>query len=182
MIEQILQLTESDMKKTINAWKEYATTIRTGRANVSILDKVMVNFYGTPTPISQTSQINTPEPQLITIKPYDRSQISEIVGGINKAGLGLNPIADAEIIRINIPPLTQEIRKELAKKVNKELEVFKIRIRNERRNAIDSAKKNKDISEDLVKDVEKQIQTLTDKYTKELDDLAKAKEKELMTI
>lgn len=182
MLNQILQKSEDNMNKTIHVWKEFMTTIRTGRANASILDKVMVNFYGTPTPLNQTSQINTPEPQLIVIKPYDRSQISEIVGGINKADLGLNPIADAEIVRINIPSLTEEIRKELVKKMHKELEVFKVRIRNERRHAIDEAKKNKEISEDLVKGLEKDIQTLTDKYIKDLDDLAKSKEKDLMSI
>ncbi|AUF83684.1 ribosome recycling factor [Mesoplasma syrphidae] len=181
-MDEILLIAEDSMQNTILAWKDYMTKIRTGRASVAMIDKVMVNFYGTPTPIIQTSQISVPEPQQLLIKPYDRSQIPEVLNGINKADLGVNPIADAEVIRINIPALTEEIRRDLVKKMTKELETFKVRIRNARRDGIDAAKKNKEISEDLVKGMEKDIQVLTDKYIKQLDDLAKTKEKELMTI
>ncbi|WP_026389680.1 ribosome recycling factor [[Acholeplasma] multilocale] len=182
MMDEILLNAEMEMQNTISAWKDYMTKIRTGRANASMLDRVMVNFYGTPTPLNQTSQIQVPEPQQILVKPYDRSQIQEVLSGINKADLGVNPIADAEVIRINIPALTEDLRKDLVKKMSKELETFKVRIRNSRRDAIDAAKKSKDISEDLVKGMEKDIQALTDKFVKELEDLTKGKEKELMTI
>jgi ribosome recycling factor len=108
--------------------------------------------------------------------------MGDIIAGINQANLGFNPIQDAELIRISVPQLTEETRKELVKKMMKELEAFKIRIRNERRDAIDSVKKNKEISEDLVKGIESEVQLLTDRYIKKLDELAKTKEKELMTI
>ncbi|WP_031543035.1 ribosome recycling factor [Mesoplasma photuris] len=182
MMDEILLTVEMEMQNTVSAWKDYMSKIRTGRANANMLDRVMVNYYDTMTPINQTSQISTPEPQQIVIKPYDRSIISEIVNAINKADLGLNPISDAELVRINIPALTEEIRKDLVKKMSKELETFKVRVRNSRRDGIDAAKKSKDISEDIIKGMEKEIQLLTDKFIKELDDLAKAKEKELMTI
>ena len=181
-LDQLLKTTESEMQKAIHSWMEHTDRIRTGRANPKILERVMVNYYGTPTPIFQTAQITIPEPHLILVKPYDRTQITEIVGGINKADLGVNPIADAEVIRIPLPPLTEEIRKNLVKKMWKELETFKVRIRNERREAIDKIKKNQELSEDQIKGWEKDIQNLTDKYTKILDEKTKLKEKEIMTI
>lgn len=182
MSNQIITSTEESMLKTIESWKEYVSRIRTGRANASMLNSVMVDSYGTPTPINQTAQISTPEPQQIVVKPYDRSQIGQIVAGINKADLGLNPISEADLIRINIPSLTEDLRKEYVKKMVKELEIFKVRIRNERRDANDKIKKDSSISEDQAKGFETQVQNLTDKYILELDKLSKEKEKELMTI
>lgn len=182
MINQIYDKAEQEMKDVVESFKSYMQKIRTGRANANMLSSVKVNFYGDLTPINQTSQISTPEPQLILVKPYDRSQINEILSGINKADLGVNPIADAEVIRINIPALTEDVRKDLVKKLTKELESFKVRIRNIRRDSIDSIKKNKEISEDLVKVSEKNIQNLTDLFIKNLTDLSNDKEAELLKI
>ncbi|PPE05286.1 ribosome recycling factor [Williamsoniiplasma lucivorax] len=181
-IKKVLNDAEQEMNKTVQAWVEHLAKVRTGRANANMLDGVMVNYYGTPTPINQTGQITTPEHHLIVVKPYDRNMVGEIVGAINKADLGLNPIADAEVVRLKIPALTEDIRKELVKKVSKELESYKVRIRNSRRDAIDVVKKDKESSEDLVKGTEKDIQVLTDKFIKELDELTKVKEKDLLTI
>jgi len=180
--QQIIDKTQKEMEKTVDSWAHHLSTIRTGRANANMLSAVMVNYYGTLTPINQTAQISAPDPQMIIVKPWDKSTMGDIIAGINQANLGFNPIQDAELIRISVPQLTEETRKELVKKMMKELEAFKIRIRNERRDAIDSVKKNKEISEDLVKGIESEVQLLTDRYIKKLDELAKTKEKELMTI
>ncbi|AGR40934.1 ribosome recycling factor [Spiroplasma taiwanense] len=182
MQKEILEMTELDMQETIEHFKDYLLKIRTGRANSNMLSSVMVDFYGTLTPINQTSQISSPEPQQLVIKPYDRSQIANVVAGINKAALGLNPIGEGDLIRINIPPLTEEIRKDLVKKMLKELEQFKIRVRNVRRDSNDKIKKDNSIPEDAKKDLENEIQKLTDKYISLLDQFSKEKEKELMKI
>lgn len=181
-LDLIIEQTEDEMKKTVTAWTAYMNKIRTGRANASMLERVMVNYYGTPTPLLQTAQVTIPEPNLIVIRPYDRHQVSEIVGGIHKADLGFNPMADAEVVRIVLPPLTEEIRRDVVKKMWKELETFKVRIRNERREAMDQIKKIAEISEDLVKSSEKDIQDLTNKYVKILDDAAKNKEQEILKL
>lgn len=181
-MKEIKNKTEQLMSETVNAWKSHIKTIRTGRANVSMLDRVMVDYYGTMTPISQTAQISTPEPQLILIKPWDKTILQAISTAIMKADLKLNPNPEAEVIRINVPPLTEELRKDIVKSMHKELETYKIRIRNARRDAIDSAKKNKDISEDLVRDFEKDIQISTDKFIKELEDISKEKQKDILSI
>ncbi|AHI53635.1 ribosome recycling factor [Spiroplasma sabaudiense Ar-1343] len=182
MNQIILENTKEAMTKIVDAYNEYIKKIRTGRANASMLSSVMVDSYGTPTPINQTAQISAPEPQQLVIKPFDRSQISNIVAGINKANLGLNPLSEADLIRINIPALTEEIRKDLVKKLKSELEAFKIRVRNERRDAMDKAKKSKEISEDLVKDLETKIQKLTDETITKLDNATKIKEEDIMKI
>ncbi|AAT75913.1 MULTISPECIES: ribosome recycling factor [Mesoplasma] len=181
-MDEILLIAEQQMEDTVVAWQEHIKTIRTGRASATMLDKVMVNYYGTPTPVNQTAQISTPEPQLLVIKPWDKTLIQEVVAAINKSDLNLNPVSDAEVVRINIPALTEEIRKDLVKKMNKELENFKVRIRNIRRDSIDTAKKDKSISEDVVKGIETDIQKLTDSSIKQLDEISKVKEKELMAI
>ncbi|UWD35256.1 ribosome recycling factor [Mycoplasma cottewii] len=182
MIELILENAQDEMKSTIEAYKQHLKQIRTGKASGAILDKVMINYYGSLMPLNQISQITTPEANLIVIKPYDRNIIQEAVGAIHKADLGLNPISDAELIRIPIAPLTEDVRKDLVKKVQKELEGYKVRIRNIRRDAISETNKTEGLSKDMISDVEKQIQNLTDKSVKELDELTKVKEKELMTM
>ncbi|KAF5279617.1 hypothetical protein FQR65_LT15365 [Abscondita terminalis] len=141
-MEMIILEMEEKMESSISGFKDYLSKVRTGRANASMLKGVVVDFYGSPTPIEQTSAITSPEPQQLVIKPYDRSQIANIVAGINKANLGLNPLSEADLIRINIPSLTEEIRKDLVKKMLQELETFKIRIRNLRRDANDAIKKD----------------------------------------
>ncbi|KNG79642.1 ribosome recycling factor [Mycoplasma sp. HU2014] len=182
MIELILESAQEEMKSTIEAYKQHLKQIRTGKASGVILDKVMINYYGSLMPLNQISQITTPEANLIVVKPYDRNIIQEAVGAIHKADLGLNPISDAELIRIPIAPLTEDVRKDLVKKVQKELEGYKVRIRNIRRDAISETNKTEGLSKDMISDVEKQIQNLTDKSVKELDELTKVKEKELMTM
>jgi len=184
MLDQtIISDAENQMKKTVASWTHQLSLMRTGRANPNMLNGVYVDYYGTMTPLNQTAQISAPEPQLILIKPYDRSVIPNIVNGINKADLGLNPIPDAEVVRINVPALTEEIRKDLVKRMNKDLEAYRIQIRNERRNAIELANNSPEVmSEDRVKGIEREIQMLTDKYIKELDELAKNKAQELMTV
>ncbi|MBY7704413.1 ribosome recycling factor [Vibrio harveyi] len=182
MIELILENAQEEMKSTIEAYKQHLKQIRTGKASGVILDKVMINYYGSLMPLNQISQITTPEANLIVVKPYDRNIIQEAVGAIHKADLGLNPISDAELIRIPIAPLTEDVRKDLVKKVQKELEGYKVRIRNIRRDAISETNKTEGLSKDMISDVEKQIQNLTDKSVKELDELTKVKEKELMTM
>ncbi|AUB31354.1 ribosome recycling factor [Spiroplasma floricola] len=182
MINEIVQLAELNMQDSIDSFKDYLSKVRTGRANANMLNSVMVDFYGTLTPINQTAQISSPEPQQLVIKPYDRSQVGAVIAGINKADLGLNPIGEADLVRINIPALTQEIRKDLVKKMLKELEQFKVRVRNVRRDANDKIKKDASSPEDIKKDLENQIQKLTDKYIDILDNLAKEKETDLMKI
>lgn len=182
MINILLEQTRTEMEVAVSAFKEYLSKVRTGRANASMLKGVMVDFYGTPTPIDQTAQISSPEPQQLVIKPYDASQVAAIVAGINKADLGLNSIAEANLIRINVPSLTEEVRKDLVKKVGKELENFKVRVRNARRDANEKIKKSSDIAEDIKKDGENSVQKLTDEFITKLDNLAKEKEKDLMTI
>ncbi|AKU80125.1 ribosome recycling factor [Spiroplasma turonicum] len=182
MIKELLDITNLEMLEVVESFKTYISKIRTGRANASILSSVMVDFYGTLTPINQTSQISAPEPQQLVVKPYDRGQVQNVVAGINKADLGLNPLAEADLIRINIPPLTEEIRKDLVKKMMKELENFKVRIRNLRRDAIDKVKKDSSLPEDLKSDFENQIQKLTDKNISLLDEVSKSKENDLMKV
>lgn len=179
--EVLLELEDKNEKVTLH-FKEELKKIRTGRATPAMLDSVLVDFYGTPTPISQTSQISTPEPQQLVVKPYDKSQMGSVVAGINKADLGLNPQVEAEVIRLIIPSLTQEVRKDLVKKVQKVLEDHKVEIRNNRRSSMDKIKKSKDLSEDLVKGIEIDIQNETDKFIASLEKLAQEKEKDLMTI
>lgn len=180
-MEKILKQTEEHMAKTIESFNEYIRKIRTGRANASMLNGVLVDYYGTLTPIEQISAISSPEPQQLVIKPYDRTQISNIVGGIHKSGLDLNPISEADLIRIKIASLTEEIRKDLVKKMMHELETFKVRIRNSRRDGNELIKKG-ELSEDDKKFGESEIQKITDKYIEKLEKLAKDKEKELMHI
>lgn len=181
-LDQLLQNSEKAMNQVVHSWEKNMAKIRTGKASNSMLDEVIVNYYGTPTPLLQLAQVHAPEPNLITVRPYDRQQMSEFVGAINRANLGITPMADAELIRISIPPLTEQVRKDSVKKMWKELESFKVHVRNERRIFIDKVKKQSDLSEDLVKGAEKDIQDLTNKYTKLLDSKTKDKEKDLMTI
>ncbi|ATG97269.1 ribosome recycling factor [Mesoplasma lactucae] len=180
--QDIIKQTEQQMDKTIDAFLTHVSQIRTGRANPQMLNGVLVDAYGTPTPLNQVAQISAPEPQTIVVKPYDKGQINTIVSGINKAGLGMNPIPDAEVIRINIPPLTEEIRKDVVKKMRKDLEEYKVQIRNERRKAIGNVIKSDDFSNDVETQFEKDMDVVTRKYIEKLDDAAKAKEQQLMTV
>ena len=181
MIDLILEDASERMKKAIEAFQRDLSTIRTGRANPNMLDRVMVDYYGSPTPVSQIAGISVVEGRQLVIKPYDRSSIKDIEHAIYEAGLGLTPQNDGELIRIMVPALTEERRREFAKNVWKFAEHAKVSIRNIRRDANDEIKKT-DAREDEVKDGQERVQKLTDKFVKEIDEIAKNKEKDIMTV
>lgn len=185
MFSDIKRDTENKMKKTIEVFREDLKNIRAGRANPSILDKITVDYYGQQTPLNQVAGISAPEARLLAIQPWEAKMIPLIEKEILKSDLGLNPSNDGKIIRLVIPQLTEERRKDLVRVVKKNGEDSKIAVRNIRRLAVDEVKKlekNKEISEDDLRDYEKQIQDLTDKYIEEIDEIAKLKENELMEI
>lgn len=176
---------ENRMQKAITFLLEEFGTIRAGKANAAVLDKVTVEYYGTPTPIQQIGTISSPEPRMLTIQPWDASMLKEIEKAILKSEVGITPTNDGKIIRLVFPSLTEERRKELVKVVGKKAEEGKVAIRAVRRDAIDHFKKlekNSEITEDDLKNIEKDIQNLTDKYIKEIEDKAKIKEKEILEI
>lgn len=176
---------EVNMEKTISAYKEELQSIRAGRANPALLDKIMVESYGQMTPLIQIGSISAPEPRLITIQPWDPSLISEIEKSILRSDLGLNPSNDGKIIRLIIPMLTEERRLDLIKVVKKNGENAKVVIRNIRRDQNDKIKKlekDKEISEDDRKAAEITMQEITDKFIKEIDEITKTKEEELIEI
>lgn len=185
MITDIQKNSKSRMDKTIKALADDLKSIRAGRANAGLLDKISVDYYGQMTPLNQVAGISVPEPRLLEIKPWDTSIISAIEKAIQTSDLGINPSNDGKIIRLQIPELTEERRRDLVKVVGKHSENAKVSIRNIRRDAMEEikkAEKNKEISEDDKKDYEEEIQKLTDKYVKEIENIAKDKEQELMEI
>lgn len=184
-MEQLFNDLERKMKNAIEVLKKEFQKVRTGRANPAILDNVMVDYYGTPTPINQVGNVSVPDPQMITISPWEKKMLSEIEKAIQKADLGLTPQNDGNIIRLPIPPLTEERRKEMVKQIKKIGENAKIPIRNVRREGNDLLKKmekDKDISQDDQKQQMDKVQELTDRYVKNVDELMGEKEKELMEV
>ncbi|MGB9779328.1 ribosome recycling factor [Caldanaerobacter sp.] len=180
-----LKDSEERMKKTLNILKSELATIRAGRANPALLDRITVNYYGTPTPLNRLATITAPEPRVLIVQPWDVSQIGEIEKAIQKSDLGINPVSDGKVLRLVLPELTEERRKELVKLVHKKAEEAKIAVRQIRRDANDLVKKMEkdgEISEDERKRREEEIQKLTDKYIKEIDKVVEAKEKEIMEI
>lgn len=174
---------ESRMEKTVNALKEEYNSIRTGRANASILDRVRVDYYGTPTPINQVGTISIPDARSIVISPFDKSVLGDIEKAIQKAELGLNPGNDGKVIRISIPPLTADRRKELVKQAKTTAENYRTTIRNIRRDGNDDLKKQQkvgEITEDQLKTETDKLQKLTDKYIDEINKVYDSKEKEIM--
>ncbi|GIV17735.1 MAG: ribosome-recycling factor [Armatimonadota bacterium] len=185
MIEELLKEAEHKMEKTVEKAAHEFSTIRTGRANPAILEHVMVDYYGTPTPINHIATITVPEPRLLLIQPYDKQSLAWIEKAILKSDLNLVPNNDGQVIRIRIPELTEERRKELIKLLHKKAEDERVAIRNVRREVnehLKAAEKKGEISEDDVKRAEQQVQKLTDKYIAEIDRLQKAKEDELMEV
>lgn len=185
MPKQIINQCEEKMLKTIEALKKDFATIRTGKANPSVLNGVTVEYYGSPMPINQIASVSAPEPQMIVIKPYDKSIIKTIEKAVLIADLGFNPQNDGDIIRIPVPSLTEQVRKELVKKSKKIAEDNKVAVRNIRRDAMDQLKKlEKDslISEDELKRYSDSVQKLTDKYIETVDKVASEKEKDIMAI
>ncbi len=184
-INEIISRAQQKMDKAIALTGDELKGIRTGRATSSLLDRVNVDYYGTPTPIKQVANINVPEPQLLTIAPWDKTTIPAIEKAIQTSDLGITPSNDGNIIRLALPPLTEERRKEFAKVVHNIGEEAKISVRNVRRDAIEELKKiQKDgkISEDDLYREQEHIQKITDQHTHKIDELVKAKEKELMTV
>lgn len=176
---------ETKMKKSIANLENELATIRAGRANPRVLDKVVVNCYGMEMPVNQVANIATPEARVIVITPYDASTIKAIEKGINMADIGINPNSDGKVIRLVFPELTEERRKSLTKDVKKKGEETKVAVRNIRRDAMDAAKKLEkasEITEDERKDLEKEIQKLTDKYIAEIDKDIESKNKDIMSI
>lgn len=181
-MEIVLEIAKEKMEKSIESLKGNYSTIRTGRASASLLDRVEADYYGSPTPINQIASISIPEPRQLLVKPYDRNDVKSIVAAINASDLGINPIVDGQSIRLILPALNEERRKELARLAKKYSEDTKVAIRNIRREAMDEVKKDKNIPEDARKKLEEEIQKLTDNYTKKVDEVYSSKEKEIMTL
>lgn len=185
MISEVLKETEDRMVKAVEALKREYSTVRAGRANPNMLDKVTVEYYGTQTPVNQLANISVPEPRMITIQPWDKSSLPMIEKAILKSDLGLNPSSDGSVIRLIIPQLTAERRTEIVKTVKKKAEEARVAVRNIRRDHNDSLKKlEKDhtASEDEVKRAQDDVQKKTDKFVKEIDRIMDMKEKEIMEV
>ena len=185
MFDDVIRRSRAGMEKAIDALKKELSKVRTGRASTTLLDDIRIDYYGTPTPLNQVGTLTVPEPRLITIQPWEKNLIPEIEKSILKSDLGLNPSSDGQLVRIAIPPLTEDRRKEMVKLTKRIGEEAKIAIRNSRRDANESLKKlekDKEISEDDLKRGEKEIQDLTDAFVKKVDEVVATKEKEVMEI
>ena len=184
-MEALVKETATRMERSIEAFRKELGKVRTGRASFSLLDGVKVDYYGTPTPLQQVGTLSVPESRLITITPWDTKMIGPIEKAIQGSGLGLNPASDGKIVRIPIPPLTEERRKELAKLVRKMGEDARVAVRSVRREAIEKLKdreKKKEISEDVVKRGQERIQKETDAHVKKIDEILKSKEQEILEV
>ena len=183
--KDVLKETRPRMDTVIDDFRRKLATIRTGRAAVSLLDTVMVDYYGTMTPLNQMASVHAPEPQMLTVQPWDQSQIGAVEKAIRGADLGLNPSNDGKLVRIPIPPLTEERRKQLAKQVHEIAEDHRTAVRNVRRDANERLKKmlkDKAISEDAERDGLDEIQKITNQYISKIDDLSKTKEQEITSV
>ena len=185
MAKVIIAEAEANMKKTIDVVKKEFASMRAGRATPALMDKVSVNYYGTPTPISQMANVTAPEARLLVIQPWDKSSIPEIERAIMKSDLGINPSSDGTVIRLAIPQLTQERRLELVKVVKKKAEEGRVAVRNVRRDANDALKakeKKGEMPEDELRRTQDEVQKLTDKFIKEIDQITANKEQEIMQV
>ncbi|MDI9442392.1 MAG: ribosome recycling factor [Firmicutes bacterium] len=185
MTDQVLQEGKVRMEEVIEATKKAFAAIRTGRANPALLDRIVVSYYGTPTPLNQMASISVPEPRLLVVTPWDKTAIKDVEKAILASDLGLVPSNDGTVIRIAIPTLTEERRKELVRVVRKDAEDYRVAVRNIRRDLNDDLKKMEkdgDISEDTLHRVLEKVQELTNDFIKQIDELLEAKEKEIMEI
>ena len=185
MANDVIKQAESKMKDVIDALNRNLAGIRTATANASLLDRVYVNYYGADTPLQQLANIQVPEARMLTVTPYDKSSVDDVLKAIQLADLGVNPTSDGTMIRITIPQLTEERRKELTRDVKSEGENSKVAIRNVRRDANDALKKQEkdsEISEDELRTLEDDVQELTNKFVGEIDELVKAKEADIMEV
>lgn len=183
MSEEVFEQMESKMDKTMEALRKDFSQIRSGKANPAMIEDIKADYYGTPTPLNQLGNITTPEPRMLVFTPYDKGSMKEVERGILSSGLGLTPSNDGTVIRIILPELTGERRKELAKVVKTKSEEKKVAIRNIRRDANDDLKKEGDsISQDELKTLQDRVQKITDSYIAKIDEMAKEKEKEILTV
>lgn len=185
MSQEIMNQSKERMEKAIGAFNRELASIRAGRANASVLDRITIDYYGAPTPVNQLASINIPEARLLVITPYDKSSMGDIEKALLKSDLGLTPSNDGSVIRLNFPALTEERRKELAKLVKKEAEDAKVAIRNIRRDTNDDLKKsekNGDLTEDDLRGYTEDVQKQTDDYIRKVDEIAKEKEQEIMEV
>ncbi len=181
-VQFILDTAKESMDNALKHLEKQFVNIRAGKASPAMLGSVMVNYYGSQTPLSQVSNVNTPDGRTITVQPWEKSMLQEIEKGIMVANIGFNPMNNGESIIINVPPLTEERRKDLAKQAKAEAEDAKIGVRSARKDANNDIKKSEDISEDLKKNAEIDIQELTDKYVRKIDEILEVKEREIMTV
>src|SRR5258708_28138764 len=182
---EIFEDGERRMHKAVDALRQDLTDIRTGRASASLVDRIQVDYYGAPTPINQVSQISVPEARMIIIQPYERKLLTDIEKAIQKSDLGINPNNDGQVIRLNIPPLNEERRREMVKTLHKKLDEHKVAIRNIRRDAqekLQDREKKKEISEDELKRSKDRLQKLTDRFIDEMDKVGKTKELEILEV
>ena len=185
MLNDITTEAEDGMKKAIEAFKRELAKVRTGRASPAMLDGVRVDYYGTPTPVNQVSTVTVVDARMLSVKPWEKAMVPVIDKAIRASDLGLNPVADNDLVRVPIPPLTAERRRDLVKSIKKTSEEAKIAVRGSRRDAMDmlkDAEKDKAITEDEKKNGEKKVQDLTDRYVASIDELEKGKEKEITEL
>jgi ribosome recycling factor len=185
VIKEILKDTEDQMRKTAEVFRKELAGVRAGRANPALLEKVIVQYYGVPTPVNQLATIAVPEPRLLVIQPWDKTQLGNIEKAIMKSDLGIMPTSDSNVIRLVIPQLTQERRQDIVKTVRKKAEEERVAVRNHRRDAnelLESLEDDREISEDEYHRALEEVQKLTDKYVKELERVLELKEKEIMEV
>lgn len=185
MYETHIDVAKEKMQKTIAVVKKDLATMRAGRANPQILDRILVDYYGTPTPINQMGNISSPEPRMLVISLWESKMIPNVEKAIQKSDIGINPTNDGKVIRLVVPELTEERRKDLVKQVKKQIEEGKVALRAIRRDALDAIRKmekKSEITEDDLKDAENQLQKLTDQQVKDLDAIGSEKEKEIMSV
>ncbi|MBM7552719.1 ribosome recycling factor [Thalassobacillus pellis] len=185
MGKEVINETKTKMEQAVQAYSRQLATVRAGRANPNLLDSVNVDYYGASTPLNQLAQVSAPEARLLVITPYDKSAIAEIEKAIQKADLGLSPSSDGNVVRINIPALTEERRKDLVKVVGKYAEEAKVQIRNIRRESNDKlkkAEKDGDLTEDELRGYQDDVQKVTDEYVSKVDELSKNKESEILEV
>lgn len=185
MVDDLIEEVKGDMEKSVDSFRQSLVKVRTGKASIGIFDGIMVDYYGTPTPMNQLATLAVPEPRLITIQPWDKGALTSIEKAIMKSELGLTPANDGKIIRVPIPPLNEERRRDLVKLVKKAAEDFRIEIRNHRRGAnslLKDLEKDKEINKDELKSSQDKVQEITDDFIKRVDKILSEKEKEIMEV
>jgi len=185
MVDDLFGDAERRMQKAVEALKQDVSSIRTGRANSALIERITIDYYGTPTPINQVASISVPEARLLVIQPWDRKMLIDIEKAIQKSDLGINPNNDGQVIRLAIPPLNEERRRDMVKTLHKKLDEHKVAVRNVRRDAQDKLRdreKKKEVSEDELKRSSERLQKLTDRYIDEMDKVGKSKELEILEV